>query len=1123
MGVEQKQAKKPRGVRRRVAAGVVATSLAVAAAVAVPAAGAIGGPGFGLGDEAPGIDVPGTGVKEPWATIEVNGEEPKDYYDEGSVDVKVTVGPGDDYVASRILVNGSAQDDWARTDLADGSRVYEKALAEEGTYRLVVINDMAWGDALMPCAECRFAIDRTAPQATVAFDSDEPVDGACFDAERTATIVVDEENFDKNLVSIGVGGDDGSCEVSDWKDDGPRHSTTIKFRNSGKAFSLKVEGADLAGHPIEFGREGGGVPITSYASGEFIVDTVAPVVRVARDKAPANSYEGVDYYNDAVTATVTVTDDHFDAAASAPVINGSQSESEWAQDPADPRTWTKKVAFGEGARKSLFVHARDLAGNVPDEAAPELSYGPFAVDMTAPEVTSASVSAPPANSYSTSYYFYDRAASASIRVFDEIGLGAVSIADNGDGYYNQDVLVAADAVIGNAEATATLAFADGHEFDRDVVIRASDLAKNERYWSISPTGKARALTEREVENLSVFDPSKVYPEGLLKDTVAPRLMLSGAEEGRYYNTPQTVGLVVDELNFPYLQAYEPDQGVLTVTKQEGVAGRAQSSWTRPASSLGVSAREGLSFTDEHGAWRTYDQFGMGETLAEDGHYVIDAQLTDPARNHGTAHLGEFTIDRTAPVVRVDFDNDDARNGKYYKAARTATVAVIEHNFDPGLIRIDTTGEIGVWSDDGDTHTVTVAFATDGACGLAVSGKDKAGNEMTPYKADEFVVDLTPPTVTITGVEDAHAYNDEVMPAISFSDEANFDPAGAAFSLKGTKNGEVSYNAGTSENTSGSTVSYTDFTRDPEVDDIYTLTAHLTDLAGNEADASLTFSVNRFGSTFRVVDADVYVQNNGYLTQSRGVTVEEVNVSGVGSEEHGVAVTRGVSTLELTRTEGSSATGYSIDEATSDADDSRGWALYRYNISAGNFSEDGRYHVSVHSNDLAKNMNTSSGYFERAAGRESVAEVDFILDTTDPVVTDLSIRDGDVVESRECEGSFKVVENVGIADVKVFVDGREVPARGDAYGNYTFRVQEAAFTDRDLRIVATDLAGRSGEAGVSGFRVTTDILELHLAWVVAGALTAVVTIAGVVYLLIRRKKQLSCASPIGAGRGRHAKK
>ena len=169
------------------------------------------------------------------------------------------------------------------------------------------------------------------------------------------------------------------------------------------------------------------------------------------------------------------------------------------------------------------------------------------------------------------------------------------------------------------------------------------------------------------------------------------------------------------------------------------------------------------------------------------------------------------------------------------------------------------------------------------------------------------------------------------------------------------------------------------------------------------------------------------------------------------------------------------------------------------------------------------MNTSSGYFERAAGRESVAEVDFILDTTDPVVTDLSIRDGDVVESRECEGSFKVVENVGIADVKVFVDGREVPARGDAYGNYTFRVQEAAFTDRDLRIVATDLAGRSGEAGVSGFRVTTDILELHLAWVVAGALTAVVTIAGVVYLLIRRKKQLSCASPIGAGRGRHAKK
>lgn len=1045
-----------------------------------------------------------------WDNVDAKGtKDGKTYYDAARVAVITVDEENYDQRLVSIDAAGTSSVVWDDADPRKCTVTFDA----DGECRLQVdATDLAGNEAGRVDSGA-FVVDTKAPQATVAYDLNDPLNGKYYSAERTATIEVEEVNFDKDLMILKVGGDEGSYEVSDWVDNESKHTATVKFKNSDQALSLKVEGADLTKHAVEFGKGEDGTVSASYDSGEFYVDTVAPVVGISRDKTPTNNYKGVDYYNDTVTATVTVTDGHFDAARSTLAVAGSQSESGWVQSATDAHVWTKTVVYAEGMDKSLSVDVRDLAGNVPDASASTLTYGPFTVDMTAPEVTAACVSTSPVNNYSTCYYFYNRAASATIQLADNISLEAISVVDAGDGFYSQNVLVAADAIIGNASATATLTFADGHELDRDVVVKTSDLARNERYWSISPTGKVRVLTEQEVGNISVFNPEKVYPEGLLKDTFAPQLSLFGVTEGRYYNEPQTVSLTVDELNYPYLQSYEPDQAVLTVTKQEGNAGRAQSGWSRPVSYLGVSAQEGLSFTDDHGKTCAYDQFGMSETFAEDGHYVIDAQVTDPAKNQGTAHLAEFTVDRTAPTVQVEFDNNDVRNGKYYKAARAATITVTEHNFDASLIHIETTGVVGGWSDNGDVHTATVSFAADGVHNLVVSGKDKAGNEMAPYKADEFVVDLTAPTVTITGVEDSHAYKDEVMPVINFADEANFAPFETSYTLTGTKNGEVSYDVAVAQDSLGSTVTYANFANESAVDDIYTLTAHLRDLAGNEAEAKLTFSVNRFGSTFRVVDADSYKKNNGYLTSSRDVAVEEINVCGVDSEKHSVAVTRGVTTTVLTRFEDVASTGYTIDADTSEADDSRGWAVYRYNISAGNFASDGRYHVSVCSNDLADNINTSSGFFNRESGAESAAEVDFILDTTAPVITNLSVHDGDVIDSEEYEGSFKVVENIGIAEVKVLVDGQETMAKGDAYGNYSFRVKKAAFTDRDLRIVATDLAGRRGEAEARGFRVTTDILELRLAWVVAGVVAVAAAVCGIIYALVKRKKEEE-------GRGSH---
>lgn len=965
--------------------------------------------------------------------------------------------------------------------------------ANDGDYRLQVTGSDLAGNSADPQDSGDFVIDTTAPVLSVSFaDGDEAtdVDGSTsyYDADRTATISVVEKNFDPARVSITGAGEQGT-----WQDgEGDEHTLEVTFPESASPYQMTVRATDRAGN----GSVDGEGSAFTYDSGTFVVDKTAPTVSIQLDQPLVQTFGGVDYFSAAPTATVTVRDVNFKAADS--ILSGTGATvGAWVEGETDDTgvtTWTSTVTFTEGTGRDLAITASDWAGHdapgaygtdTTDSAGTPLSSATFTADLTAPEVTSASVDRDPSNNYGDNYYF-NAATTLTVNVSDNIGIESLSMTDADDGTYVLDNQVN----VGASEGTVTIGFQDGRDFDRAVIVRTTDLAHNYRYWSIAPDGTVEAVNYADPSNEPVFDGT--YPETMLQDTVAPVVSLSGVEAGSYYNSAQSVVLSVQELNVPILRTYEPDQVVLTVTQVSGDASRATRTWTRPLSQLS-STGEGIGYA-------------LSEPLSADGHYTVSAQVTDPAKNQDTAELGEFTIDMTAPVVEVSFDNNDVRNGKYYNAGRTATITVTEHNFDPELVSIETNGSVGSWSTSGDVHTAQVSFSADGVYNLAVSGSDRAGNTMEPYQADEFVVDTEAPQITFGGVEDQTAYNGEVAPSISFVDEANFDPNGVSYTITGSKNGTLSYEAGTSSEGQGQTVSYANFVREPEVDDIYTINAQMSDLAGNEAEGSITFSVNRFGSTFRVLDSGSYTENDGYLTERRDVLVEEINVSGVTSENHGVTVTEGTNVDELTLNDEAQDSGYTIESDTSTDEDSNGWSVYTYRIAAGNFDRDGRYHVSVTSNDRADNTNSSSSYFDREAGETAAAEVDFILDTTDPVITNLSVADGATYEAETYEGSFTVVENIGIRDVEVLVDGEPVEATDDGFGNYIFQVSSASFTPRSLEITATDLAGRSGTAGASDFHVTTDIFELHLPWVITGVAAVAAIAGGSYYVLVVKKRR-----------------
>ncbi len=981
---------------------------------------------------------------------------------------------------------------------SDEDQSLSVAFDTDGECRLVVCGRDPAGNEADVYDSGSFFVDMTPPVLSVAFSDGDAhanrVDGIAYYAdERFATITVVEKNFDPGRVTVSGGGRRG-----EWQDgENDAHTLEVTFPEAVAAHELRASVADRAGNG---GVDAEGAPF-EYESGVFVVDATRPEVTIELDKPPVQTFDGADFFAEAPAATVTVRDAHFDPESSLIEAEGATFGG-WVEGGSEDgvTTWTSTATFVEGVGRTLEVTARDRSANRTTRAyqnnavtgGATLVSPTFSVDLTAPVVTGASMSRPPSNSYGGNHLFFDSDAMMSVTVMDNIGLESFQVVKGGDtsGCYVAAHPETSVNVEGGVQYNVLIGLVEGRAFDSAIRVCAKDHAGNRRYWDLTPHGEEVYVSHVEgVSNPSVFD--GVYPDSLLQDTVFPRLTLTGPAAGSYSSAPQTVSLSVEELNVPILQTYEPDQAVLTVRRVAGDASSAATTWSRSVSQL-VHADDITHM--------------LSEVLSADGRYTVSAQVRDPAGNLATAELPEFTVDRTAPVVEVVFDNDDVRNGKYYKAARTATITVTERNFDPALVAIETSGSVGDWSTSGDVHTVTVSFSTDGAYDLSVSGTDMAGNVMEAYRADEFVIDLQAPEIAFDGVEGQSAYNDSVRPVIVFTDEANFDAGGISYTIEGTKNGEVVYETFVSDQERGQTVTYADFAREPDVDDIYTISARVVDLAGNEAEESVTFSVNRFGSTFRVVDADSYARNDGYLLEGREVVVEEVNVSGVESERHAVTVTEGASVFQLALNEAPQPTGYTIETGVSEDSESSGWSVYTYRIPAGNFVRDGRYHVSVRSEDLAANINTSSNYYEREAGGTAAAEVDFILDTTDPVVTSLNIEDGAVYETGAYEGAFTVVENIGVREVEVLVDGEAVEVIDDGYGNYRFRIEAAPFTSRSLSITATDLAGRTGSAGADDFRVTADIFELRLPWAIAGIVAAVAAFGCLACLFAIRRKR-----------------
>ena len=461
----------------------------------------------------------------------------------------------------------------------------------------------------------------------------------------------------------------------------------------------------------------------------------------------------------------------------------------------------------------------------------------------------------------------------------------------------------------------------------------------------------------------------------------------------------------------------------------------------------------------------------------DGDYTFEIECKDMAGNQNTeVDYGDavapkqFTVDVTSPVLNVSYNNNEVTNGQYYGAERIATFEIQEHNFDASKAVVTITARndgnvidapaVGNWSLEGDTHVMSVEFSEDGDYTVRVEYTDMAGNELQQIYETEFTVDKTAPVLEITGVADKSANNGEVIPVIELSD-TNIDYDTIKLQLVGVNRGGIELDGEYSDIHNGRVFTFNNFPELKDTDDIYTLTAEVTDRAGNTTTNEIMFSVNRFGSTYLFAE-NAKAMFGRFVQNEEDIVVTEINPNELESIE--ITLFKNNETILLN--EGSD---YSVDIEGGEGQ----WYSYTYTIFKENFTEDGVYRISLYSEDAAKN--TSENMLE-----EKAAEISFGIDKTLPNIIITGVESNKTYPQESKDVIITASDNLKLSELVVMLNGSEyrrwtedeIDSMSSSNEDFVLTLGESTQAQQ-LVVAAYDAAGNELTQTVDNFYITTN--------------------------------------------------
>ena len=626
----------------------------------------------------------------------------------------------------------------------------------------------------------------------------------------------------------------------------------------------------------------------------------------------------------------------------------------------------------------------------------------------------------------------------------------------------------------------------------------------------------------------------VKEERLSIDITKPRVTLSfdnnRVENEFYFKENRTATITVEERNFSQ-DAFK----ILITDPAGGKDGRlleVERDSFRKVSGSGDSTR-----------WESRIYFN------KDGDYQLSITGEDLAGNameelvyaEGTQAALDFTVDKTAPVLSVSYDNNTPNHEFYYKEGRRAEISIEEKNFRSDLVDYSVLKDGGreghgsaLSSFSGGEgrgvselhHQASISYEEDGDYQFNIRVKDLAGNEALAYPEDHFVIDRTAPSLTISDILNESANKGEVSPKISYGDRY-LDQDALSLKLIGEVHGEheLSSQQGGSisiartdalnlpmqksmeENESPKqkqeekegivyqssaggeegNLSFQNFPEEPDTDDVYRLFAKIVDMAGNETTEELWFSVNRFGSTYLLSDRAKALQGT-YQKEGEEILISEINADEVLS-----------SALTLYRNEEKHALSEGAEYQTTRSGGNGKWYRGDYLIKKDNFDKEGLYHLQISSQDKAGNL-ASTEQTERGA------ELRFGIDRTPPRILLSNVDNQGVYRGDVLDLDLSVQDNLWLEQVDATVDGTEELSWKDkslqeavAKDSFPLQISGEKGKRHKLLVVARDAAGNESRKEVSDFVITNNPLLRLISQKNFARNAAIATVAGLMGL------------------------
>ncbi len=496
----------------------------------------------------------------------------------------------------------------------------------------------------------------------------------------------------------------------------------------------------------------------------------------------------------------------------------------------------------------------------------------------------------------------------------------------------------------------------------------------------------------------------------------------------------------------------------------------------------VSLKDNVVVKAKGGKFTIHDMEGShckfkGEIVFDkDGKYQItDVKFKDKAgnvaiinQNGGDPDYGkEFIIDKTKPVISVKFDNNSFKNDIYYKDPRVASITIDDANFSKDQVTLtknsgdlESIPALDTYDDNNTVHKTKIHFERDGRYGFEIYCTDLAGNVSDKVVVNDFVIDRTAPELEILGVSDMSANNGSVKPVIK-SKDLNINDVSTEITLTGSNHGTIHPEINKIPGTGLFTYELPDIAHEKNNDDLYTLTAKLTDFAGNVTEKKVTYSINRFGSVYVLSDATKAMVDGRYVTHPQDVVITEINVDSLKMKEVSVANDGNVKTLK----EGSSY-------VTNDVTNSKGWHSISYKVDKSNFDRDGIYSVAVFSEDKASN---------KQSNQAKDAEIEFVLDATAPSVIVSGIEEDGIYEEESHDFSVNATDTIGVKDMKVYLNNEKLGSFTAEELSENGGTEVLTIPEKDdyqnITIECSDVAGNTTKLAYNNLLVSVKAEEL----------------------------------------------